>query len=91
MPFHMAGHKPRAVKRSVFGIKQRLGLLTFGGVFLAFGLFRFSHGVLFIVNWQAMPVYSGGVIATGTVLIVLAMIPSAWIEPVVHWLSKLPL
>jgi len=57
MPFHVAGHKARTVKRSVSGIKQRLGLIAWGSVFLAFGLFRFSHGILFIVNWQAMPIY----------------------------------
>jgi len=87
MPFHVAGHKPRTVKHSVFGIKQRLGLVAWGAVFLALGVLRFSDGVLFIVNWQAMPIYSGAVIATGAVLIVLAMIPLSWLEIVARWLN----
>ena len=57
-------------------------------VLLAFGLLRFSRGVIFILNWQAMPIYSGALIATGAVLIVLAMIPFSLIETVAHWLNS---
>jgi hypothetical protein len=88
MPFHVAGHKPRPVKRPASGIKQRLGLVAWGGAVLALGLLRFSHGVLFIVNWQAMPIYSGAVIFTGVMLIVLAMIPFSWIDTVARWLNS---
>jgi hypothetical protein len=88
MPFHVSGHKARTVERSVSGIKQRLGLVAWGAVFLAFGLLRFSQGVLFIVNWQAMPIYSGALISTGAVLIVLALIPFSWVETVAHWFNS---
>ena len=88
MPFHAAAHKARTVKRTGFGIKQRLVLVAWGAVFLAVGLLRFSDGVLFIVNWQAMPIYSGAVMVTGAVLIVLAMIPVSWVETVFHWLGS---
>jgi hypothetical protein len=54
------------------------------------GFFSLLTGRLcpFIVNWQAMPIYSGAVIATGAALIVLAMIPFSWIESVAHWLDS---
>jgi hypothetical protein len=88
MPFHVGGHKPRPVKRSVSGMKQRLGLVLWGVVLLALGLLRFSDGVLFIINWQSMPIYAGALIATGAGLIMLAMIPFSWVETVFHWLDS---
>jgi hypothetical protein len=88
MPFHVGGHKPRALKHSVSGIKQRLTLVAMGAVCLALGLFRLSRGVLFVVNWHAMPMYSGAVIAMGSALILLAMIPLSWLETVFHWLDS---
>jgi hypothetical protein len=88
MPFHVGGHKPRAVKRSVSGIKQRLGLVAMGAICLALGLFRMSRGVLFAINRHAVPMYSGAVIAMGAALIVLAMIPLSWLEIVARWLDS---
>jgi len=56
---------------------------------------RFSRlGRLTVLGWrpfhcqlQAMPIYSGAVIATGAALIVLAMIPLSWLEIVARWLN----
>ena len=87
MPFHVGGHKPRAVKRPGSGIKQRLGLVAMGAVCLALGLFRLSRGVLFVVNRHAMPMYSGAAIAMEASLILLAMIPLSWLEIVARWLN----
>jgi len=66
----------------------RLQLGASGAVFLALGLFRFSHGIHLVVNWQAMPIYSGAVLGTGALLTLLAVIPFSWLEAVFHWLDS---
>jgi len=44
------------------------------------GLFRIIHGVDAVLSWWGEPVYSDGLIAGGVIIILVALIPSAWIE-----------
>jgi len=87
MPFHAGGHKPKA-SLPVPRVKVRLQFAAWGAGFLTLGIFRFSHGIHLVANWQAMPMYSGAVLGTGGLLILLALTPFSWLEAVFHWLDS---
>ena len=83
----MGGHKPKATVPAS-GMKLRFQLIAWAVVFLGSGIFRLSRGVLLVVNWQAMPVYSGAVIGIGVALVLVALIPFFWIEVIFRWLDS---
>jgi hypothetical protein len=88
MPFHVDRHKAKATKRFAFAFGPRLLVATFGGLLIFGGLFRLSHGVLFGLNRYYLPVFSGGQITLGVVVVLAAMIPSSWIEKTAAWLAS---
>jgi hypothetical protein len=88
MPFHVDRHKPKAAKRFAFALGPRLLVATFGGLLIFGGFFRLSHGVLFALNYYSLPVFSGGQIAVGVVVVLVAMIPSSWLEKTAAWLAS---
>jgi hypothetical protein len=67
---------------------RAIQLVAMAGVCIALGMLRFSHGVLVVLNWQAMPVYSGAVVGTGVALLLFAAIPFSWMEAVAHRLDS---
>ena len=78
MPFHLGKHKPVApVKRAAFTLKLRLQAAAMGAFVVILGMFRLSHGVISVVNFYAMPVASGAVVAFGCVLLLFSVIPAA--------------
>ncbi len=57
-----------------------------GALVVLLGMFRLSRGVLSVNNVYAMPVASGAVVAFGVILLLLAVIPTRWIEKTAAWL-----
>ena len=89
MPFHMAQRKPtNTAKHQPSRMKVRLQLAGLGILALCIGAFRLSHGVLSIINYYAMPMYSGAAIGLGVSLVLFAVLPLSWIETVAHWLDS---
>jgi hypothetical protein len=85
-PKPIGKHAPTAKSRYIFGLKQRLRLATVGAIVVFVGMFRLLHSALFVINRYAMPVYSGEIIATGTLLLLLAAIPPSWLDKTAAWL-----
>jgi hypothetical protein len=87
VPFHLGKHKPVApVKRAAFTLKLRLQAAAMGAFVVILGMFRLSHGVISVVNFYAMPVASGAVVAFGCVLLLFSVIPVGWLERTADWL-----
>jgi len=87
VPFHLGKHKPVApVKRAAFTLKLRLQAAAMGAFVVILGMFRLSHGVISVVNFYAMPVASGAVVAMGGTLLLFAVIPVRWLEKTAEWL-----
>jgi hypothetical protein len=89
VPFHLGKHKPVAPpQRAAFGLKRRLQVAALGALVIFIGVFRLSRGVLSMINSYAMPVSSGALVATGAVLLFLAVIPTGWLEKTAAWLQR---
>jgi hypothetical protein len=84
VPFHIGKHKPTAAKQPLSRLKARLQIAACAAIFLSLGLFRLSGGVVYVINWDTMPVFSGALITTGVALILLAACPFSWIEKIAH-------
>jgi hypothetical protein len=89
VPFHLGKHKPVApAKRAAFTLKLRLQVAGLGAFVVFLGMFRLSHGVISVVNFYAMPVASGAVVAFGCVLLLFSAIPVGWLERTGDWLMS---
>jgi hypothetical protein len=82
MPFHVGGHKPQPTRPKSFGfpLKNRLQAIAVSCLLLFGGLFRIKHGVFIIINWYGAPISSHLMIVGGVIMILVALIPSGWIE-----------
>jgi hypothetical protein len=82
MPFHVRGHKthPPDATKFRYGLKKRLLVAAFGALFVFGGWFKIMHGTYYWTNRYGEPVYSTSLIATGAVILLLALLPSSWIE-----------
>ena len=90
MPFHLGKHKPVAgpTRRAVFTLKLRLQVAALGGFVVLLVKFRFSRGVLSVVNVYAMDVDSWSVVAMGATLVLFAVVPVGWLERIAEWLMS---
>lgn len=84
MPYHPGGHKPQAPipKTSGFPLKNRLRAIGCGGLLVFGGLFRMSHGVFFTWTWYRQPFSSLLLAVGGGIVILVALLPSRWIDRV---------
>jgi hypothetical protein len=87
MPFHVGGHKPQPARpKSVgFPVKNRLQTTAIGSLLLFGGLFRIKHGVFIVINWYGQPFSSHLMVIGGVIMILVALIPSGWIERAAKW------
>jgi len=92
VPFHLRKakpiRKPKQITTAKFGLKKRALMAAFGAFIVVVGEWRFSHGILFAINFYGMPFYSGAVIATGACVVLLAVIPISWIDRMVAWVES---
>jgi hypothetical protein len=49
------------------------------------GVFRIRHGADYVLNWWGNPVDANGLIIAGVIVIILAWIPTSWMEKAVAW------
>jgi len=89
MPFHVGGRKPQPHRPKSLGfpLKNRLQVTGIGCLLLFGGLFRIRHGVFIVINWYGQPVSSHLMVVGGVMMILVALIPSAWIERAAKWTS----
>jgi len=87
VPFHLGKHKPVApAKRAAYGLKRRLQVAGLGALTVAIGMYQLSRGFFLVIEHHGMPVYAAALIATGVLLLLLAVIPAAWLERTADWM-----
>jgi hypothetical protein len=87
MPFHLDSHKPQPPrpKSVAFPPKNRVRANALGCLLIIGGLLRIKHGVFFVINWYRAPISSHLMVVGGVIMIVVALIPLAWIERAAKW------
>jgi hypothetical protein len=58
-------------------------MAAFGLLLIFGGFFRLAHGVLVVINWRYQPIYSGALVGSGVLVVLMVLIPLAWLEWVV--------
>ena len=61
----------------------RLKLIAAGAVLILVGTVRLLNGVQVVRHWTGQPMFSVGLVAAGGLCILLAFIPTSWIEKAV--------
>jgi hypothetical protein len=87
VPFHLGGHKPKAIlpEKRPSSLPHRIFLAAAGLILLVAGTGRLSNGIHFVINSRGMPAFSGALAATGVVFILVAATPTRWMEKAVDW------
>jgi hypothetical protein len=92
MPFHIHGKKPRYrkpedVETFRFTLKRRLILLGMGVLGMLAGVYQILYAPLLSENWQHMPANSMAFVTIGVPLVVLALLPSSWVEKLMDYIA----
>jgi uncharacterized membrane protein len=81
----MSRYKPPAARTS-----GRIKVIAAGLFFILAGMLRVQAGIQVVKHWTGQPVFSWAAIATGGLLVILALIPGSWIARIAGTQSSKP-
>jgi hypothetical protein len=61
----------------------RMKLVGAGLALIGVGVVRISNGIQVVTHWTGQPLFSWGLVAAGSLCILLSMIPVAWVAKAV--------